>query len=73
MRMTDKYIVMQCQSSVSSGLYRNSFVKIFERETGPGIRKRCAIFKYCEQAVVGEGRWQGAGGGGGGARDKAGW
>ena len=32
-------------------------------ETGPEIRKRCAIFKYCEKAVVGEGRWQGWGGG----------
>ena len=67
--MTDKYIVMQCQSIVSSGLYRKIFVKIFEGETGPGIRKKCAIFKYCEKAVVGEGGWQGAGGG---SRDKAG-
>ena len=30
-------------------------VACLEGETVPDIRKRCAIFKYCEKAVVGEG------------------
>ena len=64
MRMTDKYIIMQYQSIVSSGLIQEKFCEncCLEGETGPDIRKRCAIFKYCEKAVVGEGGWQGEGG-----------
>ena len=34
---------------------------VVEGETGPDIRKRCAIFKYCEKAVWG---WRGGGQGG---------
>ena len=45
MRMTDKYIIMQCQSIVSSGLIQEWFCEncCLEGETGPDIRKMCAM------------------------------